>query len=195
MSAPRVGEKISSDVARARVLDRAGVEHALGDEWKSGPCLLVFLRHFGCVGCSEHVTALSPRLLELAALDVRAVFIGNGAPSMIDGFVERQALADKKVTLLTDPSLTAYRAAGFARSKWSTLGPRALVDSARALLAGHPHLSVQGDAFQQGGTLLVDRDGVVCFFHQATSLGDHPSPSDVVDSAMRVRARESQYIV
>jgi AhpC/TSA antioxidant enzyme len=194
VSIPLVGEPVPPELARARVMDRAGKERPLGESWANGPCLAVFLRHFGCIGCSEHVTALAPRLLEIAELGVGTVMVGSGAPDFIDGFVERQALGDKKVTILTDPSLIAFRAAGLERSRWGTFGPHALVDFGRALLDGHRHAGLLGDATQQGGTMLVDRGGVVRFLHRAAHLGDHPDPADVVDAVLWIAARESSIV-
>ncbi|MCZ6626185.1 MAG: peroxiredoxin-like (seleno)protein, partial [Deltaproteobacteria bacterium] len=63
-----------------QVLKPDGTNVRLGDYWIKRPTLLVFLRHFGCMGCSQHVNELSPRLLELYNLGMRTVFVGNGEP-------------------------------------------------------------------------------------------------------------------
>ena len=75
-----------------------GSAHVLRDFWAGQPCLLVFLRHFGCIGCSENVRELAPRLPELKRLGVRTVFIGCGAPFFIPPFQERHNLLHAPVS-------------------------------------------------------------------------------------------------
>ena len=43
-----------------------GAEHSLGSLWTGQPAALIFVRHFGCIGCSENVSLLAPRHPELA---------------------------------------------------------------------------------------------------------------------------------
>src|SRR5262252_3831861 len=104
-----VGETAPRALADATVLDRASREIQLGSFWAQMPCVVVFLRHFGCIGCAEQVTELAPRLDELREAGVRTILVGNGAPQMIDAFIERHALADKACAIVTDPSLGAFR--------------------------------------------------------------------------------------
>jgi hypothetical protein len=177
---------VPRELAVAGVLDAAGRARSLGDSWLHGACLLSFLRHFGCTGCSEHVTELSPRLLELSVLGVRTVFVGNGEPRFIEGFVERHALADKRVEVVTDPTLAAFRAAGLLRSAWATFGPRAIADELRGLTRGVGWGGVKGDSLQQGGSIIVDARGVVAFYHRSESLGGHARAGDLIDVAMRL---------
>jgi hypothetical protein len=160
--------------------------------WENEPALLLFLRHFGCVGCAQQVTELSPRLGELREAGLRTVLVGNGTPPMIDAFVARHALDDKACEIVTDPSLGVFRAADLIRSAWATIGFRALVDMARALSEGHRHPAVQGDRWQQGGALLVDGGGRVVLYHRNVSLGDHPSAADLVEAALALLVRKSK---
>jgi peroxiredoxin len=148
--------------------------------------LLVLLRHFGCVGCAEQVTELAPRLDELARAGVRVVLVGNGTPAQLATFLERHALAHALVDVVTDPSLGVYRALGLVRSRWATVGPRALYETARAMGAGHPHQSAEGDPTQQGGSILVDAGGMVRFSWRNRSIGDHASSSDLVEAALKL---------
>ena len=108
-------------------------------------------------------------------------------------FIDRQALAGFRVEVTTDPRLGVYEAMGLRRSMWATIGPRALVDLARAMAAGHPHRPVEGDATQQGGVLLVDAQGVVRLLHANRSIGDHAPTSDLVEAALRlaIEARDA----
>lgn len=173
------------------VEDADGNRVALGSFWEDSDALLVFVRHFACNGCSEHVTELAPRLAELASLGIRTVIVGCGNPTYIPDFVRRQRLDDKPVTVVTDASLAAHAAAGMIRSVWGTLGPGAAVAFVRALVRGHPHGSPEGDRYQQGGTLLVRRGGALAFQHTSARLGDHAALVEVIDAALAMRASEA----
>jgi hypothetical protein len=181
-----VGQPVPSGLADAVVRDAAGVPHRLGEAWAGRDALVIFVRHFACAGCAEHVAALRPRLPELAALDVNVVIIGSGTPDQLAGFIEREGLA----SCFTDPELAAYRAAGFVRSAWSTYGPRALVQLARAFLRGFRNGRAQGDPIQQGGTIYVAQGGELRFYDRAEHTGDRAELGDVVDVALVRRALE-----
>jgi len=172
-------------------MDRAGAPHALETTWRDRDVVLVFVRHFACIGCAEHVTALRPRLDELAVLGVDVVIVGSGTPDQLDGFIEREDLAREHVHCFTDPTLAVYRAAALARSRWGTFGPIALGQATRAFLHGHRNGKPQGDLYQQGGTLYITRAGIVRLYHRAASLGDHAKLVDVVEIALAERAQEA----
>jgi peroxiredoxin len=185
------GRSVPPELGEATVLDREGRPHRLGSCWERGPCVVVLLRHFGCIGCDVTVTELAPRLDEIHAAGARTVLVGNGAATSIEGFVERHALADKPVSIFTDPSLAVFRAAGLVRSAWATYGPRSIADYTRAVVAGFVPRKTEGDVLQQGGTLVVDAGGRVVLHRVARSLGDHADASDLVDAALSLAARAS----
>ncbi len=66
MSTPRVGEAVPEALERCTARDSEGREVRLGSLWREQHTLLVFLRHFGCIGCTENVALLHPRFHELA---------------------------------------------------------------------------------------------------------------------------------
>jgi peroxiredoxin len=185
------GGQVPEALRGAELIARDGLRLPLGALLGARPALLVFLRQFGCIGCREQVHGLLPRLPEIAALGVRAVLIGNGAPDHIDAFLERHGLADKAIELFTDPALDAYRAAGLERSFYATHGPGALVDFVRALGHGHRPGPGDGDAYQQGGALLLDEGGAIVWAHRSARLGGHADPSDMVDAVLALRLRRA----
>jgi hypothetical protein len=188
---------VVSDLATLRatpVCRRDGSEAPLGS-YLDGPTLLVFLRHFGCIGCAAHVEELLPRLDELVAAGLQVVFVGNGAANFIDGFVDRFGLGDRPIVVVSDPTLRAHHLAGLQRSWWGTLGPSALVDLIRLKFAGLSGSALEGDAAQLGGLLLLDGRGDVVLQHRARSLGDHLPTSDVIDAALSLMARKSPVLV
>jgi peroxiredoxin len=184
----RLCDEVPKPLAEVEVLDARGEVTRLGDRWADGPAALVFLRHFACLACTEHVTMLAPRLHELTRLGLRVVYVGNGAPNFIEGFVERNAVDVETVEVVTDPSLAAHQALDLPRSWWSTYGPQALAGLLRALLYGFRQGSIEGDNYQQGGVVVIDRQGRVAYLHRDRATGDHAPTGDVVQAAMRVAA-------
>ncbi|HWB78005.1 MAG TPA: peroxiredoxin-like family protein [Nannocystaceae bacterium] len=189
--AASVGAKVSAALADAMVLDREGKPSQLGQRWRDRPALLVFLRHFGCIGCAEQVGVIAPRVPELVALGIAVVFVGNGAAQFIDGFVERNGLAGQPIEIVTDPSCESFAALALERRKSAMLSPRAAANALRARLAGYGQTGIEGAGFQQGGIALVDTDGSLRYLHRDRTLGDHAPTSDVVDAVLALVARRS----
>ena len=155
--------------------------YRLGDLLR-GSTLIVFLRHFGCPHCARQVDGLVARLPELDTLGVGVVFVGNGPPVALAAFVRDMALARRGVTVVTDPSLAAFRAAELRRPRFH--GFRAAVEAIRELAAGYAPGRVIGDARQLGGVLLVDESGRVVYHHRGRSPGDLVDSSDIVQAAL-----------
>lgn len=98
------------------------------------------------------------------------MFVGNGSPAMASAFAED---FDVRSPLYTDPSLSVYAAVGLHRgvgSLWGTMKA-----APRALKGGFVQGRTQGDAMQQGGVLVVDREGRELYRHVSAFAGDHPS--------------------
>lgn len=190
MAALALDGPVPAELAAAEVTLADGARLRLGERWARRDVVLVFVRHFACAGCSQHVAALRPRLDELDALGAEVVLVGSGSPAQLAAFVARERLDHPAVTCATDPSLDAYRAAGLVRSAWGTLGPIALGQLVGALTRGHGNGWPKGDLFQQGGTLVVARGGVVRAYHRARNLGEHLAPVDVVAVVLEARAAE-----
>lgn len=184
----RVGDPLPPELAAVEVLDDAGRASPLGERFTDGPAALVFLRHFACLACTEHVTQLAPRLHELTRLGLRVTYVGNGESRYIEGFVERNAVDPCVVAVVTDPSLAAHRALALPRSVLSAYGPRALFGLARAFVSGFRQRAFEGDHLQQGGVLVIDREGRVAYLHRDQATGDHAPTNDVIEAAMRVAA-------
>ena len=144
---------------------------------------------------SAQVSELAQRLEELDRLGVCTVLIGNGPPTSIDDFIERFLLVGKPVTVVTDPSLSTFRAAGLVRSWWATLGPRALWDFFRATGRGHFNRRTDGDGRQQGGTLLVGTEGRLVWYHRNESIGDYAPTVEIVDAVLRLVLKGSPALI
>jgi hypothetical protein len=128
------------------------------------------------------VDGLLARLPELESLGVSVVLVGNGPPTMLAAFVRDMSLERRRVTVVTDPSLASFRAAGLRRPR--VHGLRAVIETLRALGAGYSQRRRAGDAMQLGGALLVDEAGHVLYRHAGRSPGDLADPSDIVQTAL-----------
>ena len=56
----KVGDRIPAALEHASVQDHTGARAELGEFRGAGPAVIVFLRHFGCTACTEHVSMLMP---------------------------------------------------------------------------------------------------------------------------------------
>jgi hypothetical protein len=104
--------------------------------------------------------------------------IGNGTPNFIAGFREQTKYDGP---LYTDPSLDVYKAAELKRGVTKTLNPRAAFSTLKALKNGVRQGLTQGDAWQQGGVLVVATDATVKWQH----ANEHPGDNAPVESIVR----------
>jgi hypothetical protein len=107
--------------------------------------------------------------------------IGNGTPNFIEGFREQTKYDGP---LYTDPSLEVYKAAELKRGAMKTFNPRALGATFKALAHGSRQGRTQGDAWQQGGALVIATDGHVKWQH----ANDHPGDTASTDQLLRALA-------
>src|SRR5512138_2809409 len=84
------------------------------------------------------------------------------------------------VAVLTDPSRKAYELAGLKRSRALTLSPAAAARWVRARLRGFRQGRTQGDAWQQGGALVVLPGGKTAWRYVSMGPGDHPGAGSVL---------------
>ena len=181
----KIGESVTQGLMSSHVQRSDGTTITIETLVNGSPSLLVFVRHFGCIGCSENVSLLSSRWSELSALGVRTFIIGVGPRMFIEPFRERQNLVDAPVDILTDPTLETHQAAGLMYGLWGGFRPKALLEMGRAFTNGHVSRKPEGDIRQHAGALFIDGHGTVCLYHRNQSLGDHVSGQAIVDVALR----------
>jgi hypothetical protein len=108
------------------------------------------------------------------------VVVGNGAPMFIQGFRETTGFGGP---IYTDPSLEVYTAAQLKRGVGTFLKLGAAKATVGSLARGFRQGRMQGDATQQGGVLVIARDGRVLYHHVSEYPGDNASP-DAIRSHM-----------
>jgi alkyl-hydroperoxide reductase/thiol specific antioxidant family protein len=123
------------------------------------------------------VVQLHRKIDDIHAAGAEVHVIGNGTPSFIAGFREETGW---KGPVYTDPSLAVYKAAELERGVGKTLDPRSLGGALRAFAHGQRQGRTQGDAWQQGGTLVVATDGRVRFHHISGRPDDVSAPDQIL---------------
>ena len=109
-------------------------------------------------------------LPEIRERGAELVVIGNGSQHFAAAFREDMGL---DCTLLVDPELRAYRAAGLRRGRVELLSPRLPLNALRALRSGYRQTSVQGDPWQLGGVFVIRPDASLAYRHASREAGDH----------------------
>lgn len=170
-------------LAQSIVQYEHGARKRVREFWSDRRSLLVFLRHFACPGCSEQLAIVSPYLPELRRDGTRVVLVATSAPNRIPSFAKRMHLDSGLVDVVTDPTLETHKAAQLVRSFGSLINVTTIAEAVRLYAQGHfaTREAGDGDLYQQGGALLVDRDGCVLFRHANQHMTDHFSMSDVCD--------------
>jgi hypothetical protein len=105
------------------------------------------------------------------------VVIGNGAPMFIEGFREQTGW---RGPIYTDPSLGVFEAAQLERGVARTFDPRGVFKGIKAFAEGHRQGRTQGDAWQQGGVLVIAPGGQVKWHHVSARPGDNASSRDIL---------------
>ena len=175
----------STNILHSPVLDSNGQKLALNELFDSA-AILVFVRHFGCAGCAMQMKVLSPRLEEFKLLGIPTIVIGNGEARYIDDFMNRFGLHHQPVKIVTDPTLEIFKHANFKKSFWATYGPKALWDYITAAAKGIVQTSIDGNLFQQGGTILLNYQKEIVFYHQNKHVSDLSDLSDMVDEIYKI---------
>ena len=112
------------------------------------------------------------------------VLVGNAPVDTLAAFVREHDLDRPAVTVVTDESLVAFRAAGLRRPRF--FGVRAAVEALRELGAGYTRGHRVGDALQLGGALLIDDARRLLYYHRGDSPGDLADLSDIVQAALAI---------
>lgn len=128
---------------------------------------------------------MRPQADEFVKAGGKLVVIGNGWPAMAKSWAEHVGFPPS-VAVVTDPSRKAYDVAGMKRGIGLTLlNPRSMLRWMRARRKGFRQGRTAGDAWQQGGALVVRPGGKVTFRHVSLGPGDHVPPQQLVAALAR----------
>lgn len=129
--------------------------------------------------CREEAAEVRGHVDEIEKKGAKLAFVGSGSPAQAKNFAEHLKVP-ASVSLFTDPTLESFRAAGLRRSMFRTLGLQSLRNFFRARKKGFKQGRVQGDPWQQGGSLVVDTSGHVRYRFVSNAPGDHPPPATLL---------------
>jgi NAD(P)-dependent dehydrogenase (short-subunit alcohol dehydrogenase family) len=115
---------------------------------------------------------LCDRWKEIEARGAALAIVGNGNAAFAAAFREDLELPPE-VTLLVDPELRAYRAAGLRRGRVEALSPRVAWNGLRAFGRGFRQTGIEGDPWQLGGAFVLRPDGACTFRQASREAGDH----------------------
>lgn len=127
----------------------------------SHPCLVVFLRHFGCTFSREAAAQVALNRGAFEARNVEVVVVHMGSSAEGQAFLDQYSLAD--VPHISDPSCELYRAFGLRRGTWRQLfGLRVwLRGFAVAIMQGYGVGLMRGDGFQLAGVFVLENGEMV----------------------------------
>ncbi|HZS35601.1 MAG TPA: AhpC/TSA family protein [Polyangia bacterium] len=134
--------------------------------------------------CAQQVAEFRPHYSELRERGVNVAVIGSGSPHFARAFVEDR---DIEMPVYSDEKRASFEAAGLKRGFCRVIDPRVMLKGARAIFK-YRQRKTMGDAFQQGGVLIVRRDGTVPYHYVSEYAGDHPPTADVVAEVFRAAA-------
>ena len=183
---PRDRNTPSFTASNPTVLDGSGNVHTLSEYWSNAEhgLALIFVRHFGCQFCREHVAALVKRYPEFVAAGVDVVVVGNGSPQRAQVFSHEMKTP---FPVLTDPSGESYSAFRLSKAtKGSIFDPHVILGGVRAAAKGYFPKRAQGDALQLPGQFLIDPNGVVWHADRPKSMADIPSPDALLEVARAI---------
>jgi peroxiredoxin len=170
---------------RSTLAQADGTPVELAAFWHAQPLLVIFLRHVGCAVCREHLHAIRDAYGALRDAGGEVVAISRSVPLETTIFSRRNRLP---FTVLADPSGNVYRGWGFVDGTLGeAIGPRVAVAQALQALQGRLPYALPGHPIKQlGGTAIVDREGVLRFYHLARPIYNYPPVKAYLDVLARL---------
>lgn len=103
--------------------------------------------------------------------------VGIGAPAVIRAFREETGVS---APIFADPTFATYRALGMRRGIGTYLSLSFVRNAIRAMRAGYRNRSIEGDAMQHGGVLVVRPGDEVAYRFTSRTAGDHPPVDEIL---------------
>jgi hypothetical protein len=186
---PKIGQQVPVLLSKCIIEDADGITSSLDSLWENRPVTLIFIRHFGCIGCSENLSLLESIFRDLNALGQRVVLIGCGPKEYISDFRERLNLLYAPIEIFTNEAGDCHRAASLSYGRWGVFGPQGLKEIVSAYFSGHVQVGFHGDYKQHAGAMMVNPQGMIELWHGNRSIGDHIDPNKLTEVALTLAAQ------
>ena len=134
--------------------------------------MVVFLRHYGCIFCREHVVQLRKYHEDFRAKDAALVAIGLGDRVYAREFSKETGI---EFPLLIDENLEAYQMAELRSANLLHFLRKDYLSRQRQALAAGPHpvKLLAKNPFQLGGSFVFGPGDVDRFAHYSETYGDN----------------------
>lgn len=129
--------------------------------------------------CRQQVADLAGKHDEFIKRKAELVVIGCGKASYIEEFKKVTGYSGK---VLTDPSRKVFKVLGLTSSIAGLLGIKTISRGLSALGQGIKPGSLQGNALQLGGAVIIDSSPAVLYFYKSSEAGDDPPVQDMLEA-------------
>ncbi|WWC85376.1 uncharacterized protein L201_000239 [Kwoniella dendrophila CBS 6074] len=185
-STPLTSEELDQ-AYQAEILDKDGKKQTLGDLIKGKRVVLIFIRHFWCTNCQAYTYQFGRSIPPSSLPEGTVVYvIGCGTSKPISAYVER---TQSPYPIYADPSLELYKIFKFSRTLkganknekkdyMSQLG-KGYLGAFNTITNGlfnnpsHSMESVRGPNDQNGGELIIEKDGTCFYINRMQNTEDH----------------------
>ena len=169
---------LAAALANVALPDPDGTPLRLGELWAASPAVVVFLRHYGCIFCREHVAQLAEREEAFRQAGARLAAIGLGDRAHARAFREETGI---RFPLLVDEERRAYRIARLRSASLLHLFYRENAAARRhARAAGHRQHRLGKHPLQLGGSFVFGPGDVVRFAHVSGTFGENALPEHLL---------------
>lgn len=160
------------------VLLDTGETVALSHLFAERDVVLIFLRHYGCVFCKEHVAQL--RLHG----DLNVVFVSMGNQEQTRAFRERFRSPHR---FIVDPSTALYQAFGLGRGTGKQMfNTKTFSRGFGAVLRGHFVGMPVGDPWQMPGVFVINPAGEITWEYRSVDAADNPDADTIRQGLIRL---------
>lgn len=144
---------------------------SLASLYESRRLVLVFLRHFGCIFCQEHVAALK------ALADTNLVFVTLGNQEQAEEF---RLKTQSPHRFIADPERKLHALFDLPRGGLAQMiAPHVMIRGLAGIMKGYVNRRGPGDPMQLPGVFIIETDGSVIWEYRGRDASDNPPPEEI----------------
>lgn len=173
------GDELKPQLAVPQLSIDEGLEQFLSSDRKR---LLVFIRHAGCTFCRETLAKTKAQRVQFQDSGVEPVVVHMSTIDAGNRMMKSQGLSD--VVHISDPDCTLYQKFGFNRGTFLQLfGPSVWWKGMQAaIFQRHGLGKLEGDGFQLGGAVLIQKGKVLATYPCEDATSALPNSRDIASA-------------